>query len=154
MHVAPERQAIEGGQVAAATTHAADRLGGIGPDLLGRSIRLRRQVRWIHRSGFEFPGEAQQQLSGIGVMLERVGPRTVVPLLQPQQFQLQTQLLDLQFLAFFLKLPGLLLQCDHPPLLGSELCNFRVALLRRFIALTGQIGNDRLEGGGVVGEVD
>jgi hypothetical protein len=121
MHMTRDRQTIEGGRVAAAATHTADELGGICLDRLrGRSIGLGRQVRRVHRPGLQFPGKLQQQLRDIGMMLQRVCPRAVVPPLEPQQLDLQAGRPDLQFLSFLLKLPGLLLQCGNLPLPGLE----------------------------------
>jgi hypothetical protein len=67
---------------------------------------------------FQGDGEREQQLPGI----ELVGPRPVVPLLQPQQFHFQSQRLELGLLP----------------------------LARGLVALACDGRDDRLQGGGII----
>ena len=100
--------------------------------------RARRQVLLVHRPLFQGDGELQQQLPGI----EPVGPRAVVPLLQPQQFHFQAKLGDLQLVNALLELTGRLLP------LADGLLPLALGLL----ALARDHRDDRLEGGGVIGQ--
>jgi hypothetical protein len=94
VHAARDRQVVEGrlGEVAAALAHAADR-GDLG------RRRERRQVLRVDGARLQPAGERQQQLGDVARGLQAVGARAVVELAQPQEFDLQPQLLDLQLVA-------------------------------------------------------
>ena len=122
--LAHHRQVIERRQVAPAAADAAD----------CRHFRfrnIRRQIGRIHRRQFHSPGEFQQHLRRVARLLQPVGTRAVVHLLQTQEFHFDAELLNLD-------LPLLRLDAE----LGDSKL---ITLARQGLTLARQIDDDQLE---------
>jgi hypothetical protein len=132
--LAGDREVLERRQVPTAAANAADRL-----DLFNRAgTNGSRQIGGIDRPGFQVRRELQEQLIGFGVMLQVIGTRAVILLLQPQKRHLQPELFDLHLLV-----PKF--EFGDPFLPQAKFTGALIQLVSSLLALARQIDDDCLQ---------